>query len=228
MVIHSTSTSDKIEHIFCFQCKEAPTRPDTRRSSIPKSEASGFELKISQQRASNCSSCLRRCLKVTQNDKGAFWLRGSVIILFCISFYLQREKNIYRLWNNFHSQRERLRDFFESSEALDKNINIWRIAVLLFDQQRGQGDEKEATQRLASPLVRKATAAIQTFKVTGCHRVHQTLSVTTIIEYSSSNPQQSKIIFILLKVVCGFEMSRSVLRLACQSSWLSNSPGKRT
>ena len=106
MVIHSTSTSDKIEHIFCFQCKEAPTRPDTRRSSIPKSEASGFELKISQQRASNCSSCLRRCLKVAQNDKGAFWLRGSVIILFCISFYLQREK-IYTVFERIFIRREK-------------------------------------------------------------------------------------------------------------------------
>ena len=90
MVIHSTISSDENEHILCFQFKEAPKRPDTRRCCIPKSEASGFELKISQQRASNSSN--RRCLKVTQNDKGAFWLRGSVIILFSILFYVEQEK----------------------------------------------------------------------------------------------------------------------------------------
>ena len=140
MVIHSTSTSDKIEHIFCFQCKEAPTRPDTRRSSIPKSEASGFELKISQQRASNCSSCLRRCLKVTQNDKGAFWLRGSVIILFSISFYLQREK-IYTVFETIFIRREKgcvIFSIFRSFGQKYKHLTHRRSSFFSAKRPRGR------------------------------------------------------------------------------------------
>ena len=103
---------------------------------------------------------------------------------FCFVFHFiicNVKKYIKSLLKQFSFAERKVAWFFRIFRSFgQKYKHLTHRRSSFFSAKRPTGDKKEATQRLASPLVRKATAAIQTFKVTGCHLVHQTLSVTTI------------------------------------------------